>query len=198
MIYTLEGHTPRDNFHLNLVVTRDELVLRTFSIQMIENNEVVPVNTSWLEATSSLILPGDRKIEDVVLPYDYIDWDHVTRLRNELGIQEADFPPFKVVGVQESYRDLRAFPLNKSDIIAVNIHHGTGAINGFIVNRSVLSVFPSLAIFPTKDNAETYDDVDIVLAHGIYGFSCSLPTEVLPEGHPYIDRMYATLKEKTS
>ena len=201
MIYTLEGYTPRDNFHLNLVVSRDEIVFRTFSIAPIEDGEVVPVDMTWLEATSSLILPGERSIAEIVMPFDYVGWDHKSRLRAEMTPfeeHEVDFPPFKIVGVREAYRDLRAFPLQKDDILAVNIHHGTGEINGFVLNNPVLSIFPSLAIIPTKDGAENFDDVDVVIAHGVYGFSCSSPTQVLPPDHPYIDRMRATLKEKTT
>lgn len=194
MIYYIDSPN-RHNFFLDVVISSTDITLRTFNAVSLEPDDQL-LAAEVLDSTASLIQPGKTTINDIIIPY-VIDWDFKSRLRKELpvDIDDVDFPEVKLVGVEEVLRERRMFPLNINDYVVVNIHNGSGAINEFIVNRSVLHTFPSIAIFPTKDNAISFDDVDVVIAPSVYGFHCNLPSKQIDQSHPYYQRMVDSIKE---
>lgn len=196
MIYTIDSPN-RHNYFLDVVVNSTDITFRTFGVVPLVEDETMAGDHSDLGASTSLIQPGKTGISDVVVPYD-VEWDYKSKLRAELPkelAEFADFPDVKLVGVEEVLREQRMFPLNKDDYVVVNIHNGTGAINEFVVSRSVIHTFPSIAIFPTKDDATSFDDVDIVIAPSVYGFYCNQPTEQIDQSHPYYQRMLDSVKK---
>ena len=194
MIYYIDSPN-RHNFFLDVVITADDITFRTFSALPLEDNDQL-MSSEVLDSAASLIQPGKTSINDVAVPY-VTEWDFKSKLRAEFPVNdiEVDFPDVKLVGIEEVLRERRMFPLNISDYVVVNIHNGTGAINEFIVSRAVIHTFPSIAIFPRKDNALNFDDVDIVIAPSVYGFHCNKPTKQIDQAHPYYQRMVDSIKE---